>query len=323
MKAIRLHTPGDKHALSYEDMPTPEPKAHEVLIQIEAIGVNYIDTYIRSGFYPRPLPLTLGMEAAGIVVAVGQSVTTVRIGERVASVEVLGAYAEYAVVSADKVVVLPSSITTHQAAAVLLQGLTAYYLSRITYPLHSGDTCLVHAAAGGVGLLLCQMAKQAGARVIGTVSTPEKAELAKKAGADDVILYTHQDFEQETRRLTQGQGVQVVYDSVGKTTFNQSLNVLSPLGMMVSYGQSSGSVGSFDPLLLTEKGSLFFTRPKLFDYIQQPETLRCYAAEIFRLIEQNHLYVHIGAEFCLSSAAKAHEVLEGRQTTGKILLIPE
>ncbi len=217
---------------------------------------------------------------------------------------------------------LPDAITTREAAAVLIQGIRAYYLSHITYPLHSGDTCLVHAAAGGVGLLLCQIAKMRGTRVIGTVSTHEKAELAKSAGADDIILYTQQDFEQETKKLTQNKGVQVVYDSVGKTTFDQSLNILAPLGMMLSYGQSSGPVAPFSPLILTEKGSLFFTRPSLFHYISSTENLRKYATEIFNWIEQKKLKVFIDSEYSLKDAGKAHEALEGRKTTGKVLLIP-
>src|SRR6266581_4578697 len=267
MKAIRVHAPGGPDALRYEDVPQPTPGAGQVLLKIEAAGVNFIDVYHRTGLYKAPLPLTLGQEAAGAVAATGPGVSDVKVGARVAYAAVQGAYAEYAVVPADRVVVLPDGVSSKQAAAVLLQGITAHYLASTTYALKPGDTCLVHAAAGGVGLLLCQIAKMRGARVIGTVSTQEKAALAHAAGADDVILYTEQDFEAEVQRLTSGKGVQVVYDSVGRTTFEKGLNVLASRGMMVLFGQSSGAVAPLDPQVLNQKGSLVLTRPTLGHFI--------------------------------------------------------
>src|SRR5213594_1628539 len=262
MKAIRVHAPGGPEALRYEDVPQPTPGAGQVVVRIEAAGFNFIDLYHRTGLYKAPLPLTLGQEAAGTVAATGPGVSDVKVGARVAYAAVQGAYAEYAVVPADQVVVLPDGVSSKQAAAVVLQGITAHYLASTTYALKPGDTCLVHAAAGGVGLLLCQIAKLRGARVIGTVSTPEKAALAREAGADEVIRYTEQDFEAEVKRLTDGAGLQVIYDSVGKTTFDKGLNCLARRGMMVLYGQSSGPVGPFDPQLLSQKGSLFLTGPR-------------------------------------------------------------
>ena len=247
MKAIRVQSPGGPEALRYEDVPQPSPAAAQVLVKVEAAGVNYIDVYQRTGLYKVATPFTLGQEAAGVVTAVGSGVTDPKVGDRVAYTSILGAYAEYAVVPADRVVVLPDGVTARQAAAAMLQGMTAHYLASTTYPLKAGDTFLVHAAAGGVGLLLCQVASRRGARVIGTVSTREKAALARDAGARDVILYTEQDFEAEAKRLTNGAGLQVVYDSVGKTTFEKGLNCLTRRGMMVLYGQSSGSIGAFDP----------------------------------------------------------------------------
>src|SRR5213596_3407649 len=263
MKAIRVHGPGGPEALRYEDVPQPAPGPGEVLIEVQAAGVNYIDVYQRTGLYKVALPFTLGQEAAGVVTALGSGVTEVKVGDRVAYTHVMGAYAEYAVVPADRVLVLPDGVSTKQGAAAMLQGMTAHYLATSTYPLKAGDACLVHAAAGGVGLLLCQIAKLRGARVLGTVSTREKAALARGAGADEVILYTGQDFETEVRRLTNGAGLQVIYDSVGKTTFEKGLGCLAPRGMMVLYGQSSGPVGPFDPQVLSQKGSLFLTRPTL------------------------------------------------------------
>src|SRR5213082_2209818 len=259
MKAIRVHAPGGPEALRLEDVPEPKPEAGQVLVKVEAAGVNFIDVYQRTGHYKVPLPFTLGQEAAGTVAAVGSGVAEPGVGERVAYTTILGAYAEYAVVPADRVVALPDGVSTKQGAAAMLQGLPAHSLATTTYPLKSGDACLAHAAAGGVGLLLCQIAKLRGARVLGTVSTAEKAALARGAGADEIILYTEQDFAAEAKRLTGGRGIDVVYDSVGKTTFDKSLDALAPRGMLVLFGQSSGKVGPFDPQALNAKGSLFLT----------------------------------------------------------------
>ncbi len=267
MKAIRVNTTGGPEVLRYEDTPEPTPKAGEATVKVDAAGINYVDVYQRSGHYKLALPLTLGLEAGGTVMAIGPNVTEVKVGDKVAYTGLPGAYAEYAAVPAARLVVLPTGLSTRQGAAAMLQGLTAHYLACSTYPLKSGDTCLVHAAAGGVGLLLCQIAKMRGARVIGTVSTEEKAKLAREAGASDVILYTKQDFEAEVKRLTDGKGLQVVYDSVGQTTFDKGFNCLAPRGMMALYGQSSGPIGPFDPQTLNAKGSLFLTRPGLNHHI--------------------------------------------------------
>jgi len=322
VKAIRVHSPGGPEALRYEDVPQPSPAAGDVLVKVEAAGVNYIDVYQRTGMYKVATPFTLGQEAAGVVTAVGPGVSDPKPGDRVAYTSILGAYAEYAVVPADRVVVLPDGVTTRQAAAAMVQGMTAYYLACTTYPLKAGDTCLVHAAAGGVGLLLCQIASRRGARVIGTVSTREKAALARDAGARDVILYTEQDFEAEAKRLTNGLGLQVVYDSVGKTTFEKGLNCLARRGMMVLYGQSSGPVGSFDPQVLNQKGSLFLTRPTIAHYIATRAELVARAGEVLAWVKSGTLKLRIEHEFSLAEAAEAHRALEARKTTGKLLLIP-
>src|SRR6266480_1436942 len=322
MKAIRVRTPGGPEALCYEDVEQPAPGPGQVLVKIEAAGVNFIDVYQRTGHYKVPLPVTLGQEAAGTVSAVGPGVAEPKVGERVAYASLLGAYAEYAVVPADRVVVLPDGVSTKQGAAVMLQGMTAHYLATSTYALKPGDACLTHAAAGGVGLLLCQIAKLRGARVLGTVSTREKAALAREAGADEVILYTEQDFEAEVKRLTSGAGLQVVYDSVGKTTFEKGLNCLARRGMMVLYGQSSGPVGSFDPQVLNQKGSLFLTRPTLVHYIATRAELLARAGEVLGWIQRGMVKVRIDRELPLRQAAEAHRLLEARQTTGKVLLIP-
>ena len=322
MKAIRVQSPGGPEALRYEDVPQPSPAAVQVLVKVEAVGVNYIDVYQRTGLYKVATPFTLGQEAAGVVTAVGSGVTDPKVGDRVAYTSILGAYAEYAVVPADRVVVLPDGVTARQAAAALLQGMTAHYLACTTYPLKAGDTCLVHAAAGGVGLLLCQIASRRGARVIGTVSTREKAALAREAGARDVILYTEQDFEAEVKRLTNGLGLQVVYDSVGKTTFEKGLNCLTPRGMMVLYGQSSGPIASFDPQVLSQKGSLFLTRPTLAHYVATRAELVARAGEVLSWVKSGTLKVRIEHEFSLAETAEAHRALEARKTTGKLLLIP-
>jgi NADPH2:quinone reductase len=322
MKAIRVHAPGGPDALRLEDVAPPVPGPGHVLVRIEAAGVNFVDVYQRSGLYKTALPFTPGQEAAGRVTAVGPGVTEPPVGARVAYAGVLGAYAEAAVVPADRVVPLPDTVSAKQAAAAMLQGTTAHYLATTTYVLRRGDTCLVHAAAGGVGLLLCQIAKLRGARVLGTVSTRDKAALARQAGADDVLLYTEQDFETEAKRLTNGAGLQVIYDSVGKTTFEKGLNCLAPRAMMVLYGQSSGPVGPFDPQLLNQKGSLFLTRPSLGHYIATRGELLARAGEILGWIETGTLKLRIAHEFSLAQAAEAHRQLEGRKTTGKVLLIP-
>ena len=322
MKAVRVHAPGGPEALKYEDVAEPAPKAGEAIVKVDAAGLNYIDVYQRSGLYKLDMPLTLGLEAGGTVSAVGSGVTEVKVGDKVAYTGVPGAYAQSAAVPAARLVVLPQGVNTRQGAAAMLQGMTAHYLACTTYPLKKGDTCLVHAAAGGVGLLLCQIAKMRGARVIGTVSTDEKAKLAREAGADDVILYTKQDFEAEVKRTTGGKGLQVVYDSVGKTTFDKGFNVLAPRGMMVLYGQSSGPVGPFDAGILGAKGSLFLTRPSLFAYTATREELVQRAGDVLGWIRDGKLKLRTEFEFPLKDVAEAHRALEGRKTTGKVLLIP-
>ncbi len=322
MKAVRIHKPGGPEALTYEDVPEPTPKAGEAVVKVEAAGVNYIDIYQRSGQYKLELPITLGLEAGGTVTAVGPGVTEVKVGDKVAYTGVPGAYAQYAAVPAQRLVVLPQGVSTRQGAAAMLQGMTAHYLGCSTHPLKSGDTALVHAAAGGVGLLLCQIARMRGARVVGTVSTDEKAKLAREAGADQVILYTKQDFEVEVKRITGGKGLQVVYDSVGKTTFDKGFNCLAPRGMMVLYGQSSGPIGAFDLQILNQKGSLFLTRPSLGHYTATREELLQRAGEVLGWIRDGKLRLRTEFEFPLKDAAEAHRALEGRKTTGKVLLIP-
>lgn len=322
MKAIRVHATGGPEVLRYEDIPRPSPGPGQALVRIEAIGLNFIEVYQRTGLYKQSLPFTPGSEAAGTVVEIGAKVNAVTGGQRVASTNFAGAYAEFALAPADRLVVLPDGVSNRTGAAALLQGMTAHYLTHSTYVLSRKDTCLVHAAAGGVGLLLCQMARRLGARVIGTVSTDEKAELARRAGADEVILYTSQDFEAETKRLTNNTGVQVIYDSVGRTTFAKGLNCLVPRGMMVLYGQSSGPVEPLDPQVLSQKGSLFLTRPTLHHYIASRLELLERASAVLDWIADGSLEVRIGGEFPLASAADAHRELEGRKTTGKVLLIP-
>jgi NADPH:quinone reductase len=322
MKAIRVNAPGGPEVLHYEDVADPTPKAGEATVKVDAAGINYIDVYQRSGQYKLNLPLTLGLEAGGTVTAVGPNVTEVKVGDKVAYTGIAGAYAQYAAVPAARLVTLPAGLSTRQGAAAMLQGLTAHYLACSTYPLKSGDTCLVHAAAGGVGLLLCQIAKMRGARVIGTVSTEEKAKLAREAGASDVILYTKQDFETEVKRLTDGKGLQVVYDSVGQTTFDKGFNCLAPRGMMALYGQSSGPIGAFDLGVLNAKGSLFVTRPSLNHHIIMRAELLERSNELLGWIRDGKLKLRTEFEFPLKDAADAHRALEGRKTTGKVLLIP-
>jgi NADPH:quinone reductase len=321
MRAIRVHEYGGPEAMGVEELPTPKPGDGQALVRIEAAGVNFIDVYQRSGLYKNPLPFSLGLEGGGVVEAVGHGVTTVRPGDHVAWTGVPGSYATHNVVPADRLVVLPAGVDARSGAAAMLQGLTAHYLAHSTYPLKPGDACLVHAAAGGVGLLLCQMARRAGAQVIGTVSTEEKAKLAREAGAHDVILYTRQDFEAEVKRLTGGKGLQVVYDSVGKDTFEKGFNCLAQRGYMVLYGASSGPVAAFDPQVLNAKGSLFLTRPSLFHYIASRDELVRRAGDVLGWIQKGELKLRIGATFPLAEVAQAHRDLEGRRTTGKVLLI--
>lgn len=322
MKAIRVHTTGGPDVLRYEDVPDPQPGPGQVLVRLEAAGVNYIDIYYRTGLYTAPLPFIPGNEGAGVVVAVGSGVTDVQPGERVAYIAGLCAYAELAAVPASRVVRLPGGIDATTAAAALLQGITAHYLVHATYPLRAGEWALVHAAAGGVGLLLVQMAKRAGATVIGTVGTHAKAGLAREAGADHVIVYTEQDFEEETKRLTGGRGVDVVYDAVGKTTFEKSLNVLRPRGYLVLFGQASGPAPAIDPQILNPKGSLFLTRPSVGHYTATPQELRERATAVFQMIQDGTLRLRIDRRIPLADAAAAHRALESRQTAGKLLLLP-
>jgi NADPH2:quinone reductase len=322
MKAIRVHEIGGPEVMRLEDVPDPQPGPGEIVVRLEAIGINFIEVYQRTGQYSMQYPYTPGREGAGIVTAVGDGVTEVRVGDRVASEQFVGAYAELAKAKADRVVRLPDGVSPRVGAATMLQGLTAHYLVTSTYNLQRGDRCLVHAAAGGVGLLLCQVARKRGAWIVGTTSTPEKAKLAREAGADEVILYTQQDFVAEVKRLTGGAGVQVVYDSVGKTTFDGSVDCVARRGMMVLFGQSSGAVPPVDPQLLNRKGSLFLTRPNLAHYVATPEELSSRAAELLGWIEAGWLHVHIDRTFPLADAAAAHSALESRQTVGKVLLTP-
>ena len=304
------------------ELPVPQPKANEAVVKLAAAGVNFIDVYYREGRYKAPLPFVLGQEGAGVVTATGAEVKSVKVGDRVAWTAQLGSYAEYAAVPADRLVPIPPGVSDHEAAAAMLQGMTAQYLSHDTYPLKKGETALVHAAAGGVGLLLVQMAHNIGARVIATVSTEDKAKLARGAGADEVILYAQADFEAETKRLTGGKGVDVVYDSVGKTTFDKGLNILRPRGMMVLFGGSSGAVPPFDLIILTHKGSLFLTRPSLANYISTREELVARSGAVFSMIAAGTLKLRIEHTYPLAEAQRAQRDLEGRKTTGKLLLIP-
>ncbi len=322
MKAIQITQTGGPEALTVVDLPIPTPKAGEVIVKVHATGVNFIDIYYREGRYKAPLPFINGQEAAGTVEAIGEGVTGFEIGDRVAWCNVLGTYAEYAVAPADRLVKLPAGLDFKLAAAVMLQGMTAHYLAYDTFPLKAGDTALVHAAAGGVGLLLTQIASQIGARVIATVSTREKAELAHEAGAKDVILYTKDDFEWKTRELTNRRGVDVVYDSVGKTTFEKSLNILRPRGLMALFGASSGPVPPFDLIELAGKGSLFVTRPTLKHYVLTHEELIARATAVFDAVATGKLKVRMEHVYPLADVQKAHIELAERKTTGKLLLIP-
>lgn len=322
MLAIRIPTTGGPEILRADDIPVPTPAAGEVRIRVEAAGLNFIDTYQRSGLYAVPLPFTLGAEVAGIVSAVGAGVTEWVPGDRVATAKASGGYAAEALAPAAHVVKIPAGVTTATAAALMLQGLTAHYLVTDTFPLKPGDSALVHAAAGGVGLLLVQLAKRRGARVIATVGSEEKVALARAAGADEVVVYTREAFMTAARNFTAGRGVDVVYDAVGKDTFVGSIDSLRPRGMFVSFGNASGPVPPFAPLLLAQKGSLFFTRPTLVHYTQTTAELRARTADLFSAVEAGTLHVRIGATFKLTEAAAAHRALEGRGTTGKVLLVP-
>jgi NADPH2:quinone reductase len=322
MLAIRIHETGGVEKLRADDLAVPTPGAGEVRFKVEAAGLNFIDTYKRSGLYPVTLPHTLGQEAAGAVTAVGAGVTEFRVGDRIASAAVNGAYAQEAIVAATQAVHVPQGVTAQLAAAVLLQGMTAHYLAVDTFPLKSGDNALVHAGAGGVGLLLIQIAKKRGARVLATVGSDDKAKLASEAGADAVCVYTRDDFAKAARDFTSGRGVDVVYDGVGKATFEGSLNSLRPRGLLASFGNASGAVPEFKLLLLSQKGSLFVTRPTLAHYTPTPADLRKRADDLFAWIADGSLKVRVGATFPLKNAADAHHALEGRKTTGKVLLLP-
>jgi NADPH2:quinone reductase len=322
MQAIQVSQVGGPEVLNAVDLPVPSPKPNEALVQIEAAGINFIDVYIREGRYPTSLPFVSGQEAAGIVTAVGSEVTTLQPGDRVAYTSVLGSYAEYGAVPASRLVKIPDGIDFEQAAAAMLQGMTAHYLVRSSYSLKEGETALIHAAAGGVGLLLVQMAKKIGARVIATAGTDEKAQLAREAGADECIVYTKADFETETRRLTDRQGVHVVYDGVGKATFDKDLEVLRPRGYLVLFGGASGAVPPFDLIRLSQKGSLFITRPTLAHYTATREELEWRANDVLQAIAQGELKLRIYKVYPLAEAAQAHRDLEGRKTTGKLLLKP-
>lgn len=322
MKAVRVHKYGGLEALTYEDIPTPEPGDGQVRVKIEASGVNFIDIYHRIGRYQGPLPLMLGQEGGGVVDALGPNVTGLKAGDRVAYASVQGSYAEYAIVPAWYLVPVPKEVDMQHATAVLEQGLTAHYLTHSTYPIKEGETALVHAASGGVGHLLVQIVKLSGARVIGTVSTEEKAALAREAGADEIIIYTKTDFEADVKRLTDNKGVDVVYDSVGKDTFEKGLNVLRRRGYMVLFGQSSGPAPQIDPQILNPKGSLFLTRPTLGHYTADREELMGRTNDLFNWMAAGKLNVRVDKTFPLTEAAEAHRYLEGRQSKGKILLIP-
>lgn len=322
MRAIRVQELGGPEALRLDNVAVPEPGPGQIRVKVVATGLNYIETYQRTGLYKMPLPFTPGGEFAGTVDALGPGVSGWSVGERVATASGSGGYAEFALAPADKLVRVPDGVDLKLAAAVLLQGMTAHYLVYSTYPLKSGETCIVTAAAGGVGLLLVQIAKRAGARVFGLVSNDEKAALARGAGADEVILYTRENFAQRARELTGGRGVDVVYDSVGKSTWEQTLDSLRPRGYAVFFGNASGPIPAVEPLALSSRGSLFMTRPTLWHYIATDEELAWRAGDLFRWIAAGELDVRVDREFSLQSAADAHRAIEGRQTTGKVLIIP-
>ncbi len=320
MKAIQVNVPGGPESLQLTEIPTPRPGRGQALVRIAASGVNFIDIYFRTGLYKADLPVAIGSEAAGTVEAVGEGVTEVAPGDRVAYAMARGSYAEYAAVPASQLVKIPAHVDFQTAAAAMLQGMTAHYLTHSTFALKAGDTCLVHAAAGGAGGLIVQMARNIGARVFGTVSTPEKARIARESGADEIILYTEQEFDVEARRLTGGRGVDVVYDSVGRTTFEKSLNSLRPRGTLALFGQSGGPVPAFDPSILNAKGSLFLTRPSLGHYLLTREELLWRAGDVLDAIDARKLRLRIDRTYPLADAAAAHRDLEARRTAGKLLL---
>lgn len=320
MKQIEVKQPGGPESMELVDAPVPKPGPKQALVRIAAAGVNFIDVYFRTGLYKAPTPITLGNEGAGTVTEVGPDVSEVKAGDRVAFAMTRGSYSEFAIVPGAMLVKIPDHLDFKTAAAAMLQGMTAHYLTHSTYPLKNGDTCLVHAAAGGAGGLIVQMAKMLGARVFGTVSTEEKAQIAREHGCDETIIYTEQDFELEARRLTEGRGVDVVYDSVGKTTFDKSLNSLRPRGMMALFGQSSGPVPAFDASILNTKGSLFLTRPSLAHHLLNRKELEWRAGDVLHWIEKGNLKLRIDRTYPLADAAAAHRDLEGRRTAGKLLL---
>jgi NADPH:quinone reductase len=322
MQAVRVYELGDAKNLTYEDAPVPEPKAGEVRVKVRAIGLNFTEIYQRKGWYPGQLPFTPGGEFAGTIDALGQGVTGFQVGDRVATASGSGAYAEYAIAPAAKLVYVPPAISLEMAAAVLLQGMTAHYLAMSTYPLKPGDTALVHAAASGVGQILVQIARKCGARVVATASTAEKLQIARELGAKELINYTTEDFETEVKRLTEGKGVEVVYDGVGKATFLKGLNCLKPRGYMVLYGQASGPVEPINPQILNQKGALFLTRPTLGYYIQTPDELNKRAGDLFDWMASGELRVRIDQKFSLKEAAAAQEYMENRSTKGKVLIMP-
>ncbi|HEY5439895.1 MAG TPA: quinone oxidoreductase [Gemmatimonadaceae bacterium] len=322
MRAIRIHETGGPEVMQLETIDDPAPGTGEALVHMESIGVNFVEVYYRKGLYKNPLPFTPGSEGAGTVVAVGAGVRDVAVGDRVTSQSFQGSYAELALAKADKLVRIPDGLEARIAAAAMLQGMTAHYLATSVYPLKAGERCLVHAAAGGVGLILCQIARRIGAHVIGTVSTEKKAALAREAGAHDTILYTTQDFVAEVRRITDGAMVHVVYDSVGATTFLKSMDCLALRGMLALFGQSSGPVAPLDPNVLNQKGSIFLTRPTLGHYVATREELAWRAGDVLGWVRDGSLKLRIDREVPLVHAAEAHRALEGRRTTGKVLLVP-
>jgi NADPH2:quinone reductase len=322
MKAVRVHEFGDASHLVYEDIPVPEPGAGEVRVKVEVAGLNFVEIYQRMGLYTKPLPLTLGAEFSGRVDRLGEGAAGFQVGERVATAQGSGGYAGYAIAPASKLVKIPEPISMEQAAAVMLQGMTAHYLALSTFPLKTGDTALIHAAAGGVGQLLVQIAKKCGAHVIATVSTEEKAQIARQAGADEVILYSKDDFEVEVKRLTGGEGVEVVYDGVGKTTFSKGLNCLKVRGTMVLFGQASGPVEPINPQILNQKGSLYLTRPTMGHYLQGRDEFLSRAEDLFNWMMSGDLKVRIDKTYSLEEAPAAHRYMEEGATKGKVLLIP-
>lgn len=322
MKTIRVEAPGGPEVLKVADVNEPAAAQNQALVKVEAAGINFIEVYQRTGLYKVDMPMTPGSEGAGTIVALGSDTSEFKVGDKVAWQGGTASYAEFAAIPLDRLVKIPDGVSTEHAAAVMLQGMTAHYLATTTYQLKSGDTCLIHAAAGGVGLLFCQLASDIGVRVIGTTSTPEKAALAKEAGAWEIIDYAKQDFAAEVRRLTNGLGVQVVYDSVGKTTWEKSIDCLAPLGMAVFYGNSSGPVPPIDPMILARKGSLYMTRPILGHYTATRNDYLLRANAVLGAVASGKLKVRIEKSFPLAQAADAHALLESRKTAGKILLKP-